>query len=154
MSGKMTTPSHPAILAKMFFNSSSLMIYTCFILALILISVGSFVYFRSRQRRPPEPPVISPRKDQALGAAGAWLKHVNDMYRGWIQRARPRMGTDGIWIEKPAMGLRLLEIAQLAAGRNAYSGREDEDDGDAGDHLSFPFQRLICALTWAGAVPP
>ena len=47
----------------------------------------------------------------ALGAAGAWLRHVNDLYRHWIQRARPRMGLDGIWIEKPAMGLRLLELA-------------------------------------------
>ena len=47
----------------------------------------------------------------ALGAAGAWLRHVNDLYRSWIQRARPRMGLDGIWIEKPAMGLRLLELA-------------------------------------------
>ena len=47
----------------------------------------------------------------ALGAAGAWLRHVNDLYRHWIQRTRPRMGLDGIWIEKPAMGLRLLELA-------------------------------------------
>jgi hypothetical protein len=47
----------------------------------------------------------------ALGAAGAWLKHVNELYRQWIQRARPRLGLDGIWIEKPAMGLRLLELA-------------------------------------------
>ena len=44
-------------------------------------------------------------------AAGAWLRHVNDLYRHWIARARPRMGLDGIWIEKPAMGLRLLELA-------------------------------------------
>ena len=48
----------------------------------------------------------------ALGAAGAWLKHVNDLYRQWIQRARPRLGLDGIHIEKPAMGLRLLELAR------------------------------------------
>ena len=47
----------------------------------------------------------------ALGSAGAWLKHVDGLYRGWIQRARPRMGLDGMWIEKPAMGLRLLELA-------------------------------------------
>ena len=47
----------------------------------------------------------------ALGAAGAWLRQVNDLYRHWIQRARPRMGLDGIRIEKPAMGLRLLELA-------------------------------------------
>ena len=47
----------------------------------------------------------------ALGAAGAWLRHVNDLYRGWIQRLRPRMGLDGFHIEKPAMGLRLLELA-------------------------------------------
>jgi hypothetical protein len=47
----------------------------------------------------------------ALGAAGPWLRHVNDLYRHWIQRAKPRMGVDGIWVEKPGMGLRLLEIA-------------------------------------------
>jgi hypothetical protein len=46
----------------------------------------------------------------ALGQAGAWLKHVKDLYRSWIQRARPRMGLDGFHIEKPAMGLRLLEL--------------------------------------------
>jgi hypothetical protein len=47
----------------------------------------------------------------ALGAAGAWLRHINDLYRAWIQRLRPRMGSDGFHIEKPAMGLRLLELA-------------------------------------------
>ena len=47
----------------------------------------------------------------ALGAAGPWLRHVNDFYRHWIARARPRMGLDGFQIEKPAMGLRLLELA-------------------------------------------
>jgi hypothetical protein len=35
----------------------------------------------------------------ALGAAGAWLRHVNDLYRSWVQRARPRMGLDGFHIE-------------------------------------------------------
>ena len=45
------------------------------------------------------------------GRAGAWLRHVNDLYRHWIARARPRLGLDGFWIEKPAMGLRLLELA-------------------------------------------
>jgi hypothetical protein len=47
----------------------------------------------------------------ALGGASAWLRHVHDLYRAWIQRARPRMGLDGFHIEKPAMGLRLLELA-------------------------------------------
>jgi hypothetical protein len=47
----------------------------------------------------------------ALGAAGAWLRHVNDLYRSWVVRARPRLGLDGFHIEKPAMGLRLLELA-------------------------------------------
>jgi hypothetical protein len=47
----------------------------------------------------------------ALGAAGAWLKHVNDLYRSWVTRLRPRLGLDGFHIEKPAMGLRLLELA-------------------------------------------
>jgi hypothetical protein len=47
----------------------------------------------------------------ALGAAGAWLKHVNDLHRSWIVRLRPRLGLDGFHIEKPAMGLRLLELA-------------------------------------------
>ena len=47
----------------------------------------------------------------ALGGAGAWLRHVRDLYRSWVQRARPRMGLDGLHIEKPAMGLRLLELA-------------------------------------------
>lgn len=47
----------------------------------------------------------------ALGAAGAWLRHVNDLYRSWVARARPRLGLDGFHIEKPAMGLRLLELA-------------------------------------------
>ena len=47
----------------------------------------------------------------ALGAAGAWLRHVNDLYRSWVKRARPGMGLDGFHIEKPAMGLRLLELA-------------------------------------------
>ena len=46
-----------------------------------------------------------------LGAAGAWLKHVNDLYRSWVTRLRPRLGLDGFHIEKPAMGLRLLELA-------------------------------------------
>jgi hypothetical protein len=46
-----------------------------------------------------------------LGGAAAWLRHVNDLYRSWIQRARPRMGVDGLWVERPGMGLRLLEIA-------------------------------------------
>ena len=36
---------------------------------------------------------------------------TSHLYRAWIQRARPRMGLDGTWIEKPGMGLRLLEIA-------------------------------------------
>jgi hypothetical protein len=31
----------------------------------------------------------------ALGAASAWLKHVEGLYRQWIQRARPRLGLDG-----------------------------------------------------------
>ena len=60
----------------------------------------------------------------ALGSAGAWLRHVNDLYRHWVQRARPRMGLDGIWIEKPAMGLRLLEIAgeqRIAAQRARHT---------------------------------
>jgi len=56
----------------------------------------------------------------ALGAAGVWLKHVNDLYRSWIQRACPRMGLDGIWVEKPGMGLRLLEIA----GEQRIAARE------------------------------
>ncbi len=47
----------------------------------------------------------------ALGGAGAWLRHVHDLYRSWVVRARPRMGLDGFHIEKPAMGLRLLELA-------------------------------------------
>ena len=47
----------------------------------------------------------------ALGGASAWLRHVHDLYRAWIQRAHPRMGLDGFHIEKPAMGLRLLELA-------------------------------------------
>jgi hypothetical protein len=47
----------------------------------------------------------------ALGAAGAWLKHVHDLYRQWVTRLRPRLGLDGFHIEKPAMGLRLLELA-------------------------------------------
>jgi hypothetical protein len=47
----------------------------------------------------------------ALGAAGAWLRHVNDLYRSWVARLRPRHGLDGFHIEKPAMGLRLLELA-------------------------------------------
>jgi hypothetical protein len=47
----------------------------------------------------------------ALGAAGAWLGHVNDLYRSWVARVRPRLGLDGFHIEKPAMGLRLLELA-------------------------------------------
>jgi hypothetical protein len=47
----------------------------------------------------------------ALGGASAWLRHVHDLYRAWIPRARPRMGLDGFHIEKPAMGLRLLELA-------------------------------------------
>jgi hypothetical protein len=47
----------------------------------------------------------------ALGAAGAWLKHVNDLYRQWVVRLHPRLGLDGFHIEKPAMGLRLLELA-------------------------------------------
>ena len=47
----------------------------------------------------------------ALGAAGAWLRHVNDLYRSWVARVRPRLGLDGFHIEKPAMGLRLLELA-------------------------------------------
>jgi len=46
----------------------------------------------------------------ALGSAGAWLRHVNDLYRSWVSKTHPRMGLDGVWIEKPAMGLRLLEI--------------------------------------------
>jgi hypothetical protein len=48
----------------------------------------------------------------ALGGASAWLRHVNELYRSWIARARPRMGVDGFHIEKPAMGLRLLELAR------------------------------------------
>lgn len=47
----------------------------------------------------------------ALGDAAAWLRHVNGLYQACIQRARPRMGLDGFQIEKPAMGLRLLEFA-------------------------------------------
>ena len=47
----------------------------------------------------------------ALGAAGAWLRHVNDLYRSWVVRDRPRLGLDGFHIEKPALGLRLLELA-------------------------------------------
>ena len=56
----------------------------------------------------------------ALGGAVAWLRHVEDLYRQWIQRARPRMGLDGIWIEKPGMGLKLLEIA----GEQRIAARE------------------------------
>ena len=45
-------------------------------------------------------------------AVGAWLRHVQRSLSPLDpQRARPRMGLDGIWIEKPAMGLRLLELA-------------------------------------------
>ena len=47
----------------------------------------------------------------ALGSAAAWLRHVNDLYRHWASKTHPRMGLDGIWIEKPGMGLRLLEVA-------------------------------------------
>ena len=47
----------------------------------------------------------------ALGAAGAWLKHVNDLHRSWVARLHPRHGLDGFHIEKPTMGLRLLELA-------------------------------------------
>jgi hypothetical protein len=47
----------------------------------------------------------------ALGSAGAWLRHVNDLYRHWASKTHPRMSLDGFWIEKPAMGLRLLEVA-------------------------------------------
>jgi hypothetical protein len=47
----------------------------------------------------------------ALGGASAWLRHVNDLYHSWVQRAHPRMGLHGFHIEKPAMGLRLLELA-------------------------------------------
>ena len=47
----------------------------------------------------------------ALGSAAAWLRHVNDLYRHWMSKTHPRMGLDGVWIEKPAMGLRLLEVA-------------------------------------------
>jgi len=70
----------------------------------------------------------------ALGAAGAWLRHVNDLYRHWIARARPRMGLDGIWIEKPAMGLRLLELAgeqHIAANALDTSWVEWGKDGRA-----------------------
>jgi hypothetical protein len=56
----------------------------------------------------------------ALGAAGAWLRHVNDLYRQWVVRAHSRLGLDGIWIEKPGMGLRLLEIA----GEQRIAARE------------------------------
>jgi hypothetical protein len=47
----------------------------------------------------------------ALGGAAAWLRYVHDLYRSWVARARPRRGIDGIHIEKPGMGLRLLEVA-------------------------------------------
>ena len=47
----------------------------------------------------------------ALGGASAWLRYVHDLYRSWVVRARPRRGVDGIHIEKPGMGLRLLEVA-------------------------------------------
>jgi hypothetical protein len=47
----------------------------------------------------------------ALGGAVAWLRHINDLYRQRVQKAPPGMGLDGIRIEKPGMGLRLLEIA-------------------------------------------
>ena len=56
----------------------------------------------------------------ALGGAVAWLRHVESLYRSWVQRVRPRMGLDGIWIEKPGMGLRLLEIA----GEQRIAARE------------------------------
>ena len=47
----------------------------------------------------------------ALGGAAAWLRYVHDLYRSWVVRAHPRMHLDGVWVEKPGMGLRLLEVA-------------------------------------------
>ncbi len=61
----------------------------------------------------------------ALGGAGAWLRYAHDLYRQWVVRARPRLGVDGIHIEKPGMGLRLLEVAgeqriQATASQNDW----------------------------------
>lgn len=52
-------------------------------------------------------------RELPMGDAASWLKHVNSMYRAWAVKARPRLGLDGFNIEKPAMGLRLLEVAEV-----------------------------------------
>ena len=55
----------------------------------------------------------------ALGSAAAWLRHVNDLYRHWMSKTHPRMGLDGIWIEKPGIGSAAPGDRRRAAHRGA-----------------------------------
>ena len=86
----------------------------------------------------------------ALGSAGAWLRHVNDLYRSWMSKTHPRMGLDGIHIEKPAMGLRLLEIA----GEQHIAARElDHPDGWSWARTAAPW-RSSRMSPWSGEIRP
>jgi hypothetical protein len=48
----------------------------------------------------------------ALGHAAEWLAEVAKTCNEWFRALRPRNGFWGLFIEKPAMGLRLIEIAE------------------------------------------
>jgi hypothetical protein len=48
----------------------------------------------------------------ALGHAADWMSEIAALCRHWVQVLHPRMAFHGVGIEKPAMGLRLIEIAE------------------------------------------